>query len=215
MANLINNPYYGKTARANAFNISSLQCNASLNSSGSLHLAQPHLIIDSGDELIVNGVSIHEGPLFRFMLDHILTQDQIEKMVSYLPAAIKWIDNPSIALQRQAVLLKPSAIQFIKQPAKEIQLLVVEANADNIQYIERPDVETQLRAVQKTPTSIVHIEHPSSLVQMLVGIKYIDLIKNPCHELQMEAVKKDKHYIYRWNETYQDVLDLHNMLWEI
>ena len=63
---------------------------------------------------------------------------------------IKYIKNPTLKMQLEAVKQNGYAIQFIESPPPEVQLEAVKRNGWAIQYIKNPTAEMQLEAVKQT-----------------------------------------------------------------
>ena len=60
---------------------------------------------------------------------------------------IKYIKNPSDAVQLEAVLNNGLAIQYIKNPSEAVQLVAVLSNWESIQYIDEPSEAVKAEAI--------------------------------------------------------------------
>jgi hypothetical protein len=108
--------------------------------------------------------------------------------------AIKYIENPSEAVQLAAVKQEGFAIKNIKNPSEAVQLAAVQQNGSAIEYIKNPSEVVQLAAVQQSGFAIRFIENPSEVVQLAAverrGLSIV-YIKNPSEKVQLAAIQKD------------------------
>ena len=111
---------------------------------------------------------------------------------------IDFIDNPSEAVQLEAVKKSGYAIYSIKNPSEKVQLEAVKQNGIAIQHIKNQSEAVQLEAVKENGLAINYIKNPNKAIQLEAvkqngfAIKYIN---NPSEKLQLEAVKEDGNAI--------------------
>ena len=123
--------------------------------------------------------------------------------------AIKYIKDPSEAVQLEAVKRNGWAIQYIRNPSEAVQLMAVKNDYRVIMYLEKPSEAVkfagydkkyfksqaevlQLEAVKNNASAIQSIENPSESVQVAAVEKdssCIQFIKNPSESVQLVAVK--------------------------
>jgi len=126
---------------------------------------------------------------------------------------IKYIEEPSREVQKQAIKSTPLSVKYIKNIDKEIGIMCVKSlwnslelinNPINeiieeaiktkgwaIQFVKEPSEELQLLAVSKDYDSIKYIENPSENVQLAAVENYyvaIRFIKNPSLKAKVKAV---------------------------
>jgi len=108
--------------------------------------------------------------------------------------SIRYLKNPSETVQLAAVQNYGRAIEYIKNPSEAVQLAAVKKNGWAIRYIKNPSEAVQLAAVQQNWTAIKHIENPSEAVQLAAvqqnwtAIKHIE---NPSEAVQLAAVQQN------------------------
>ena len=132
---------------------------------------------------------------------NLFSEDKWMTAVKHEGLAIRYVQNPSDALQMIAVKQNGKAIRFIKNPSEEAQIAAVKQDGWAIQYINNPSEAMQMTAVKQDGRTIEYIKNPSEAVKM-AAVKQdgraIQYIKNPSEKMQMVAVKKDGwviHYI--------------------
>jgi hypothetical protein len=130
-------------------------------------------------------------------------------LISYNPNTIEYMSNPSPELQMLAVKGNYKLIKYVENPSLDLQKEVVSANPYNIQYItnaaeqikeydfrlsdgvfpyiKNPPLKMQQQAVEKNPYHIMYVDDPSpemqlSAVQRLPGV--YEHIRNPTPEVQ-------------------------------
>ena len=130
--------------------------------------------------------------------------------------AIEYIKNPSEAMQLAAVSENGYAIRFIKNPSEAIQLAAVSENGYAVDYIENPSEAIQLAAVRDKWSAIRNIKNPSEAVQLVAVNNYahvIEYIENPSEAVQIAAVDEDAYvieYIKNPTEAAQMAAVKHN-----
>lgn len=126
---------------------------------------------------------------------------------------IRYIENPSKEVQKQAVKSTPLCVKYIenideeigvmcvkslwnslelmKNPSERIIEEAVKAKGWAIQFVENSSEELQLLAVSKDYDAIKYIENPSESVQLAAIENYyaaIRFIKNPTQKAKVTAV---------------------------
>jgi hypothetical protein len=111
--------------------------------------------------------------------------------------AIKYIKDPSETVKLEAVSRDGWAIRFIKDPSERVQLEAARQNGwviQFIQFIKDPSEEFQLEAVRQNGNAIKFIKDPSEEIQLEAvrqnGLA-IRFIKDPSEKVQLEAVRQD------------------------
>lgn len=120
----------------------------------------------------------------RHNLGHLKTDEDIDfeevqlKLVRRNDSAIKFIDNPSEIVKKEAVKHFATAIRFIDNPSEELQLMAVKKRGVLIKHFSQPSETVQLEAVKQNGDAIKFIKNPSEIVQL-------------------EAIKKNRHsFVY-------------------
>lgn len=114
-------------------------------------------------------------------------------------SAIRFIENPSEELQLYAVKSIGGAVQHIENPTEKVQLIAVKNKGLNIKYIKNPSEKVQLAAVKNWGLSIEFIKNPSEDVQFNAvnqNHKAIKFIKNPSKRVQLQELKPGDKLIY-------------------
>ena len=109
--------------------------------------------------------------------------------------AIKYIKNPSEAVQIAAVKYNGPAIQYIENPSEAVQIAAVKKNGLAIQYIKNPSEAVQIAAVNQNSGVIKFITNPSEAVQMVAVSQNgfaIKFFTNPSEAVQLAAIKAAK-----------------------
>ena len=109
-------------------------------------------------------------------------------------SAIKYIKNPSEAVQMAAVNQNGHTIQYIKNPTEAVQMTAVNKNGLTIKHIPNPGEAVQMAAVNKNGLAIGYISNPSEAVQLAAVNRNgfaLRHIKNPSEAIQMAAVNHD------------------------
>jgi len=81
------------------------------------------------------------------LLRYIDNEEVREALIEHDPHNIKYINDPSEALQIAAVEQNGCAIRYIKNPSGSLQLLAVKHNGYAIEYIKNPSEAVQLAAM--------------------------------------------------------------------
>ena len=122
----------------------------------------------------------------------LFSSDNWMSTVERFGRAIRYIDNPSEAMQMTAVESNGNAIEYIETPSEAIQLAAVKTDGYAIRHIENPSEAIQLAAVKNDGLAIGYIENPSEAIQ-LAAVRdrwsAIRHIKNPSEAAQLAAVK--------------------------
>jgi len=108
--------------------------------------------------------------------------------------AIKYIKNPSEAMQMAAIKQGGYAIRYIKNPSEAVQMAVVTQDGYRIGSIKNPSEAVQMAAVTKDGDAIEYIKNPNESVQMAAVTQYgtaIRYITNPSESVQVAAVKQN------------------------
>ena len=133
---------------------------------------------------------------------------------------IRYIANPSEAMQLAAVEQNGLAIDYIKNPSEEVQVAAVKQYGLAIKYIKNPSEAVQLAAVkQGDGYAIQYIKNPSEAVQMAAVKQYgyaIQYIKNPSEEVQLAAVREYGdviQYIANPSEKVRALAAMRNKRW--
>ena len=130
-------------------------------------------------------------------------KDQIS-MVQHKPSNIKYIKDPSEAVQLAAIECSwGDVIRYIKNPSEKAQLAAVEKNDWFIKYPKNPSEAVKLAAVKTTGDAIEYIENPSEAVKLAAvkrdhhAIRYIE---NPTEEMQLIALDGTREVHYQNNK---------------
>jgi len=121
----------------------------------------------------------------------LFSEDKWMGVVEYSGRAIRYIENPSKAMQLAAVGDRGLAIQFIKNPSEAVQIAAVNSDGFAIRYIENPSEAVQLAAVENAGNALQYIKNPSEAVQLAAvseNWRVISLIENPSEAVQLAAV---------------------------
>lgn len=155
------------------------------------------------------------------------------KMLKTNGAFIKYIDNPDIDMQMQAIKEMPMSVkyidslceeaavfavkvswntlEYIKNPSEKVLSEAVNAKGWAIRYIKNPSEKLKLDAVKNDYDAIKYIEHPSSEVQIEAVKSYylaIKYIKNPDKDTVLQAIAQDAQAInYIPSYTLSDLED--------
>lgn len=131
--------------------------------------------------------------------------------------AIRYIDNPSVNVQKEAIRIGGEIIMFlIKNPSEEIKMFAIDMYPYSLEYIKDPSYEMQKRAIMKCGRVIKFVPNPSEELQLIainddwgnieciinpakfvlrkvieISPRAIKYIKNPSEEIQMLAVMND------------------------
>ena len=127
---------------------------------------------------------------------------------------IKYINNPSKEVQKEAIKNVPLSVQYIddideeigiisvkslwnslgliKNPTEKIIKEAIKTKGWAIQFVENPSEELKLLAVEKDYDAIKYIKNPSEAVQLKAISNYytaIRFIENPTLKAKIEAIK--------------------------
>lgn len=109
--------------------------------------------------------------------------------------SIRYIDNPSEAVQLAAVNQFGMTIQHIQNPSEAVQLAAVTQNAGAINYIVNPGESVQIAAVQQDGSAIQFIQNPSETVQLVAiqddGWWSLEHIQNPTEAVYLAVFAYD------------------------
>lgn len=126
--------------------------------------------------------------------------------------AIGWIVNkginPSDAVKYAAVRQSGSAIRSIVNPSEELIMLALKHDGRFIKHINNPSEEIKLAAVKRDGIAIEYIENPSEAVQLAAvqeNSTAIGFIKNPTEKVQMLAVTESPRIIEYINNPSEAV----------
>ena len=137
--------------------------------------------------------------------------------VKFNAELIKYIDNPSEAVQLEAVKQKAFTTEYIDDSTETAQLEAVKTCGGLIKYIKNPSESVQLEAVKQDSFTIKHIKTPTETVQLEAVKKCeyaIEYIANPSEAVQIEAVKK--HFVRQNpNQDTTDGLSLEMPEWRM
>jgi hypothetical protein len=102
-------------------------------------------------------------------------------------ALIKYVENPSLDLQKEVVSANPYNIQYITNAAEQIKEYVFRLSDGVFPYIKNPPLKMQQQAVEKNPYHIMYVDDPSpemqlSAIQRTPGV--YEHIRNPTPEVQ-------------------------------
>ena len=123
-------------------------------------------------------------------------------------SAIKYIKNPSEAVQMAAVNQNGHTIQYIKNPTEAVQMTAVNKNGLTIKHIPNPGEAVQMAAVNKNGLAIGYISNPGEAVQLAAvnrngfALKHI---KNPSEAVQLAAVNHDGFAIEYIKNPTEDI----------
>jgi hypothetical protein len=123
-------------------------------------------------------------------------------------SAIKYIKNPSEAVQMAAVNQNGHTIQYIKNPTEAVQMAAVNKNGLTIKHIPNPGEAVQMAAVNKNGLAIGYISNPGEAVQLAAvnrngfALKHI---KNPSEAVQLAAVNHDGFAIEYIKNPTEDI----------
>jgi len=109
--------------------------------------------------------------------------------------SIRYLKNPSEAVQLAAVQENGWAIKCLKNPSEAVQLAAVQQDGWAIGYLKNPSEAVQLAAVQQHGWAIEYIENPSEAVQLAAVQNYgraIEYIENPTDKVK--ALQKKLFY---------------------
>ncbi len=130
-------------------------------------------------------------------------KDQIS-MVQHKPSNIKYIKDPSEAVQLAAIeYSRGDAMRYIKNPTEKAQLAAVKIYGRYIAYIKNPSEAVKLAAVKNTGDAIEYIENPSEAVQLAAVKQHgeaIRYIENPTEEMQLIALEGTREVLYQNNK---------------
>ena len=128
---------------------------------------------------------------------NIVDEDTCISMLNSPPHMIKYIKNPSEAVQLAAVTENGNSIGFLKNPSEAVQVAAMNENIYAIQYIKNPKEFLQLLAVNHDGFCIQYIKNPSEQIQLEAvkqDGKSIRYIKQPSEQVQLESVKKASEF---------------------
>ena len=131
------------------------------------------------------------------------------KAVKQDGCALRYIKNPSEAVQLASVKQDGYDLRFIKKPSEKVQLAAVNQNGYAVDYIKKPSDKVQLFAVKQYGYAIQYIKKPSEAVQLAAVKKdgnAIQFIKKPSDKVQLVAVKQRGNaiqYIKKPSEAVQ------------
>ena len=89
------------------------------------------------------------------------TEKNLLRILKIDGQVIRFIKNPTLEMQLEAVKQNGWAIEFIKRPILKVQLAAVKEDGRAIQFIKKPTIEMQLTAVKQNGLAIQFIENPS------------------------------------------------------
>jgi hypothetical protein len=120
------------------------------------------------------------------------SEEALIDIVTKNPDQIRWIEDPSEAVQLAVINTYCWSIEFIKKPTLAAQLAAVNRNAPTISRIKNPFHEVKIITVTKHGASIDCINNPTEEMKLLAvkqdGIN-LALIKNPSEQVQIEAIR--------------------------
>ena len=90
-----------------------------------------------------------------------IPQNILLNMITFRPATIRLLTNPSEQLQLAAITSNSQVFKLIKHPTQAVRLSAVTADPANIKYIGNPDQQLQTLAVKRDPTLIKYIKRPT------------------------------------------------------
>ncbi len=103
---------------------------------------------------------------------------------------IKYINKPSVEMQRIAVVSRGVALKYIKNPSVEMQMIAVQSWRHALKYIKNPSEAVQLAAIKHRPFAMRYIQNPSEAFQLAaVRLNYnaIQYIQNPSEAVQLAS----------------------------
>lgn len=134
-----------------------------------------------------------------------MTEEEQIQFVLDNPNNIRFIYNPSVEVQKEAVQEYPEILSYIKNPAIETVKLALEEDFFSLDYIHEQTEEIQLFFVslledpcEEDETLITTIKNPSEKVQLeiiKIFTHYIKYIKNPTNKTIKTAIKKTPEVI--------------------
>jgi hypothetical protein len=104
-------------------------------------------------------------------------------LVEFNGLAIKEIDNPSEAVQLNAVSKTSEAIMLIKNPSEAVNLISVAGNGYNIVFIENPSMAVILKAIVNFPHIVFDQELAEKITPEVLNAIHLSLAN------QVEIIK--------------------------
>ena len=105
---------------------------------------------------------------------------------------IRYINNPSKEIQRQAIKNTPLSVKYIRNVDKEIGIICVKSLWNSLELINNPNEEIIEEAIKTKGWAIQFVKEPSEELQMLAVSKDYDSIKyieNPSENIQLAAIE--------------------------
>ena len=105
---------------------------------------------------------------------------------------VRYINNPSKEVQRQAIKSTPLSIKHIKNVDKEIAIICVKSLWNSLELINNPDEDIIEEAIKTKGWAIQFVKEPNEALQLLAVSKDYDSIKyieNPSENVQLAAIE--------------------------
>ena len=131
-----------------------------------------------------------------------LDEDELFNIISEEPWILRFIDNPSIAVQRAAIKAHPWNCAILRSKkiklSPEIRKLAIELHGRSIAHFKDATEEEQLLSVAEDESALGFIKKPSTRVK-LHAVKHhgtsIRFITDPSSEVISAAIKDDPNCI--------------------
>ncbi|CUO41543.1 hypothetical protein [Clostridium disporicum] len=139
----------------------------------------------------VNIKKLYNDPLYIRNIDNPTEDEQIEA-VKRNGMVIKFINNPSNVVKREAILNNPLCIEYIEDLPEELAILAVQLLWNSIKYVKNLTNNIMREAVKSKGWAIQFIENPPEEIKLLAVEKDFDAIKyikNPSEEVQIRAIE--------------------------
>lgn len=105
---------------------------------------------------------------------------------------IRYINNPSKEVQRQAIKNTPLSVKHIRNLDKEIGIMCVKSLWNSLELINNPDEDIIEEAIKTKGWAIQFVKEPSEKLQLLAVSKDYDSIKyieNPSENVQLKSIE--------------------------
>jgi len=117
-----------------------------------------------------------------------LTEEKYIKALNTNPSLIRFIEKPSLKLQKIVIEKNASLIRLIKEPSENIINIALNQNISNIVYIKNPSNNIQLRLIKENPelfeNRIQNKSEQAILEYLKINPSFIRTITNQTKEQQ-------------------------------
>lgn len=134
---------------------------------------------------------LYNDPLYIKYIENPTEEEQIEA-VKRNGMVIRFINNQSYNVKREAILNNPLCIEYIEDLPEELGILAVKLLWNSIKYIKNLTDNIMKEAVKSKGWAIQFIENPSEEIKLLAVAKDFDAIKYikvPSEEVQIRAIE--------------------------